>query len=79
MFRDRLAALGEEYGKLRDLPPLWLKRFARNIRVLFSDEHAEGVTSTLDVYAGSGIEGPRLSADIVWRAVGKMLDVMQAP
>lgn len=64
---------------LRDLPGPWLKRFANGIRSLFRDEHAEGATSALDVYEGSGIGGSRLTADIIQRAVAKMLNAMGIP
>ena len=79
VFRDNLAALGQEYAKLQDMPASWLKRFANGIRPLFRDEHAEGVTSALDVYEGAGIDGPQLTADIIQRAVAKMLDAMGIP
>lgn len=79
VFRDNLAALGREYAGLRDLPAPWLRRFEKGIRSLFRDEHAEGATSALDVREGSGIGGPRLSADIIRRAVAKMLDAMGIP
>jgi len=76
VFRDNLAALGREYDGLHDLPAPWMKRFAKGIRTLFRDEHAEGATSALDVHEGSGIDGPRLSAGVIQRAVAKMLDAM---
>jgi len=76
VFRDNLAALGQEYAKLQDLPASWLKRFANGIRPLFRDEHAEGATSAFDVYEGSGIGGPQLTADIIQRAVVKMLNAL---
>jgi len=43
------------------------------------DEHAEGVTSALDVYEGSGIGGPRLSPGMIHGAVGKMLEALKLP
>jgi hypothetical protein len=79
VFRDNLPALGEEYERLRELPGPWLKRFSKNIRILFRDEHAEGPTAALDVYEGSGIGVPRLTADMIQRATGKMLDAMGIP
>lgn len=79
MFRDTLAALGREYAGLRTLHPRWLGRFERGIRTLFRNEHAEGATSAFDVHEGSKVGGPRLSADIIHRAVAKMLDAMGIP
>lgn len=79
VFRDNLAALAQEFEKLQDLPTPWLKRFSKDIRILFRDESAEGVTSALDVYEGSGIAGPRLTAEIIQRAAAKMLDMMRIP
>jgi hypothetical protein len=79
VFRDNLAALGREYADLRDLPAPWIKRFEKGIRSLFRDEHSEGATSALDVREGAGIGGPSLSADLVQRAVAKMLDAMSVP
>lgn len=79
VFRDNLAALGREYANLQDLPARWRRRFETGVRSLFRDEHAEGATSALDVHAGSGVGGPHLSADIIHRAVAKMLDAMGIP
>ena len=79
VFRDNLTALEQEYEKLQDLPVPWLKRYSKNVRALFADEHAAGATSALDVYEGSGIAGPRITADMIQRAVAKMLDAMGAP
>jgi hypothetical protein len=76
VFRNNLAALGQEYAGLRNLPSRWLKRFESTIRSLFRDEHAEGATSALDVYEGSGIGGTPLSAGVIHRSVAKMLDAM---
>lgn len=74
MFADAVDVMRPYLG---DAP--WLKRFERGVRALFRDEHAEGATSALDVHAGSGIAGPRLSADIIYRAAAKMLDAMGIP
>ena len=79
VFRDSLAALGREYAMLQDLPAPWLRRFKKGVRSLFRDEHAEGVTSTLDVHEDAGVGGPRLTAAIIQRAVVKMLDAMGVP
>jgi len=79
VFRDNLGALGREYAELQDLPAPWLKRFTKGIRPLFQDEHAEGVTSALDVHRDSGVGGPRLTAAIIQRAVAKMLAAMGIP
>jgi hypothetical protein len=79
VFRDNLAALGREYAGLRGLPGPWLRRFEKGIRSLFNDEHAEGATSAFDVHEDSGANGPRLTADIIRRAVAKMLDAMGIP
>ncbi len=79
VFRDNLAALGREYAGLQDFPAPWLRRAERTMRALFRDEHAEGSTSVLDVYEASGINGPRISTDMIWRAVAKMLDAMGIP
>ncbi len=80
VFRDNLVALGEEYALLKEyLSPSWIKRFERDVRSLFRDEHAEGTTSALDIYADAGINGPRLTTGVIWRAVARMLEAMRIP
>jgi hypothetical protein len=79
VFRDNLVALREEYEKLQSLPAPWLKRFAKNIRILFKDEHSEGPTSALDIYESAGMGAPQITADMIQRAVGKMLDSLGIP
>jgi len=79
VFRDNLTALRGEYEALQDLPGPWLRRFSKEIRILFSDEHAEGPTSALDVYNGAKVSGPRLSADMIHRATSKLLDSLGIP
>jgi hypothetical protein len=79
LFRDNLPAWAEEYGRLRSLPPSWLKRFEQEARLLFRDAHAEGPISALDVFEAAGVEGPRLSAAVIQLAVAKMLRAFGIP
>lgn len=79
VFRDNLAALRAEYEKLQTLPGPWLKRFAKSIHILFKDEHSEGPTSALDVYESAGMGTPQITADMINRSVGKMLNSLGLP
>ena len=82
LFHEALDAMAKEYSNLKSgLPQAWIKRFRAKANQLFQSKYAEGPTSALRVYeeAIAGLQGSnnKLNADMIFRAVNKMLERMQ--
>jgi len=81
LFHEALDTMAKEYSNLKSGFPAWIKRFRTKSHQLFKNEHAEGPTSALRVYeeAIAGLQGSnnKLNADMIFRAVNKMLERMQ--
>ena len=82
LFHEALDAMAKEYSNIKPgLPQAWIKRFRTKSHQLFRNEHAEGPASALQVYqaaiASRRGNSSKLNADMIVRAVNKMLERMQ--
>jgi len=80
IFRDATLAIAEESAELRDRFQPWLKKFPKMAAPLFAGPDAEGPTAALRVFnetcAALGFKGEKLTRDMIFGAVSKLLAVM---
>ena len=81
IFRDSMDYIAQESNELRIKYKAWLKKFPTMAGALFASENAEGTVSALRVFketrAALGSRGDELSAEMIHRAVTKMLSAMK--
>ena len=82
LFHEAFDTIAKAYSETKSgLPQAWIKRFRTKANQLFKNEYAEGPTSALRVYEEAiAVEqgsNNKLNAEMIFRAVNKMLDRMQ--
>lgn len=81
IFRDSLDLIAQESNELRKEYKPWFKKFPPMTEDLFASENAEGVVSALRVFketrAALGFRSDELSAEMIYRAVTKMISAMK--
>lgn len=83
LFHEALDAMAKEYANIKlGLPQAWIKRFRTKLHLLFRNAHADGPASALRVYQAAiasrrESSSSNLNADMIVRAVNKMLERMQ--